>query len=492
MGGHHPYHHDGPIDQNSETVDQTETDILSEMDPPHHQYDGSYHQYNANHPQQSRPHSSEFEESKTYVYTERDENTEHHYSKHSHRASPKRDSASSDANSFEQVIEESENDLDVYDQVTDVDEQEINGLTEKIPERNQDRLLSGHESEGQTFQVEQHEHDQYETREHHQDDAYDQHPETEVQSEETVGPPPSFAFRTERLSRNVADAMATIWDRFWADDVRQIVQIIKNRFGQLMPYIRRFIAHLVAFWGGITYIRRALAAFIRVLNKDQRVRELLERVGWASASTLRVFLSMCAMIMSATLQFYHLMRDRVIPDTRRVIPIIYYKFIVRLLQTARRSPWSLMFGPFSMTFAIDEEKIPNKYFLHEKLSVPQEDVTFASFHDIVESVRDTVYRTRYMGRSEVMSFSEYVPEEEGAEEQSEEGEEEFEEGEEEYETEEDSGTSTPVYTQSTDEAPLPPPSSYIGPKYRRSSRGYGKENAPLTEVTNNESGEWSQ
>lgn len=279
-------------------------------------------------------------------------------------------------------------------------------------------------------------------------------------SDGSIGPPPSFAFRTERLSRNVAEAMATIWDHFWTDDVRQITHIIKKRFSQLIPYFRRFLAHLVAFWGGITYIRRAIAAFIRVLNRDDRVKELLERIGWASATTLRVFLSMCAMVMSATLQFYHLMRDRIIPDTQRVIPILYYKAIMRLLRAAMHSPWSLILGPFSLTFHIDNEKLPDRYYLHDKLSIPAEDVTFASMHDIVQTVRESVYRTRYM----------YQPSE---------------------------SQSTPVNSHMTDEAPFPPPSAYSGPKYHHSHRssGYGKENrnsqGPLTEMTNLD-GDWNE
>lgn len=273
----------------------------------------------------------------------------------------------------------------------------------------------------------------------------------EAESEITMpGPPPSFNYRGERLSRNVADAMAMIWDKFWSEDVRQIVRIIKNRFGQLMPYIRRFVAHVVAFWGGITYIKRAITAFVRLLNRDERVRELLERLGWACATTMRVFLSMCTMIMQATLQFYHLMRDRVIPDIRRVIPILYFKIITRLLAAARHSPWSIHLGPFSLTFAIDAAKVPDRYYLHDRLYVPRDDVTFASMRDLVQSIRQSVYRTRYPQPS-------------------------------------DETVSTPVHTNSTDEEPVPPPSDYDGPRNRESKHHCQQErlsNGPLSERTN--------
>lgn len=218
--------------------------------------------------------------------------------------------------------------------------------------------------------------------------------------EPTIGPPPSFSYRSERLSRNISDAMSNIWERFWRDDVQQIIGIIKNRFSQLAPYVRRFFAHLVAFWGSITYIRRAIAAFVRILNKDERVRELLHRIGWASATTLKIFLSLCSMFMSASLQFYHLMRNKIIPDIRRVIPIVYYKVITGLAAAAQSSPWPLVLGPFSLTFAIETSKLPNAYILHDKLSVDREDVTFTSVQDLALSIRQKVdmYRTR-RGRS---------------------------------------------------------------------------------------------
>lgn len=355
-------------------------------------------------------------------------------------------------------------------------------------------------------------------------------------SEPTMpGPPPSFTFRSERLSRNMAEAMANIWDRFWTEDVRQIRMIVKNRFSQLTPYIRRFIQHVVAFWGGITYIRRALTAFVRILKRDERVRELAERIGWASATSLRIFLSMCAMLMQATLQFYHLMRDRIIPDARRVIPILYYKVIVRLLFAAKKSPWSTFLGPFGLTFSIDHTKIPDPYLMHEKLSIPQHDVTFANMNDLVQTMRDTMYRSRYpttengQAETEVEGGEEYTQHYEQTEEveqnyqpseaqqyettqgyeQNEdiqqqdyyqtydENKMEEEEAEEEYEDDEIASTSTPVHTQTTDEMPRPPPTNYEGPQYHRG--GSSKESnsdkkqrresfGPLTEMTNHKMG----
>lgn len=341
----------------------------------------------------------------------------------------------------------------------------------------------------------------------HQDDRVSQHSEflsQEADSEATLpGPPPSFGYRGERLSHNVADAMALIWDKFWAEDVRDIIRIIKNRFSQIMPYIRRFLAHLAAFWGGITYIRRAITAFVRLLKRDERVRELLERVGWASASTLRVFLSMCAMIMQAMLQFYHLLRDRIIPDTRRVIPILYYKAIMKLLSLSYRSPWAIVLGPFSITFAIDGDKLSDRYLLHDKLGVPRDDVTFAFMQDIMTTVRQSVYRSRYPKASpdQQMNLQHAEP---------------FEHPDEDpfatvqYDDNEDVNVaqeapfdidagnepdrysltdvkSTPVHTQTTDEVPVPPPSGYSGPMYPGSKQRHvfnRLSNGPLAEMTN--------
>ncbi len=188
---------------------------------------------------------------------------------------------------------------------------------------------------------------------------------------------PSGRYHSNRFSgKNVNDALVSIWDRFWSDDMRKIARIIQNRFKELVPHIRRFLAHLVAFWGGVTYIRRALSAFIRLLQRDSRVRELLQRLGWASSTTLRVFMSLCAMVLQASLQMYFLMRDRIIPQLRRIIPKCYYKTIVLLLRTARHSPWSLALGPFSLTAAIESRKIPDPYLLHNKFGVPESDTSF--------------------------------------------------------------------------------------------------------------------
>lgn len=188
---------------------------------------------------------------------------------------------------------------------------------------------------------------------------------------------PSGRFYSQRMSGSVGDAMTTIWDRFWSEDVRKILRIIRNRFKELLPHIRKFLQHVVAFWGGVTYIRRALSAFVRLLRKDARVRDLLERLGWASSTTLRVFMSLCAMMLQAALQLYFLMRDRVIPQIRRVLPKCYYKVIVQLLRVAAHSPWRIAMGPFSVTAAIDASRVPNPYLLHRKFGVPEEDNTFA-------------------------------------------------------------------------------------------------------------------
>lgn len=392
--------------------------------------------------------------------------------------------ASSEANSFDQVAMDIAKDLDVFDRV---DDQDLRDLAAQMPERNHDRLLSEEASVmqggGEVFE-EHHHHEQNAGEEHHHhhhhhyyydedeggDDgertepATNRYPDGNDDGDSMPGPPPSFIFRTERLSKNVAEAMAGIWDRFWAEDVRQISRIIKNRFSQLMPYIRRFLAHLVAFWGGINYIRRALTAFVRILNRDTRVRELLERVGWATTTTLRVFLSICAMVMQATLQMYYLIRDRIIPDARRVIPILYYKAILKLLQAAEHSPWSLVLGPFSLTFAIDASKLPDRFYLHTKLGVPYNDVTFANggMHTFVQSVRETLNRSRARYGSQ---------------------------------------ESSPVHSQTTDELPFPPPASYSvsgaggdGMHHRRhhqhhhhthsGKRGKGNRGEPLTECTN--------
>lgn len=275
--------------------------------------------------------------------------------------------------------------------------------------------------------------------------------------------PPSFIFRTERSSKNFADAITSIWDKFWSEDMRQIVHIIKSRFSQLLPYIRKFFAHLVAFWGGINYIRRALAAFVRILKRDERVKELMERIGWASKTTVKLFLSICTMIMQAALQVYYLFRDRIIPDARRVIPILYYKAITQLIQVAQHSPWALVFGPFSLTFAIDAEQLPDRFYLHNKLYVPQDDITFGhtEVRSFVQSIAETIQRKR----SRIVAKT--------------------------------SSRSTAVYTQTTDEAAIPPPSQYTESTQASSALGYSNRKSgsrnfgqPLTEVTN-QGNEWT-
>lgn len=304
----------------------------------------------------------------------------------------------------------------------------------------------------------------------------------------SLGPPPSLAYRTERLSRNVADAMSNIWERFWKDDVRLIAKIIHNRVSQLAPYLRRFIAHVVAFWGSVAYIRRALAAFIRILNRDERVRELMQRIGWASATTVKVFLSICGMMLSATLQIYHLMRDKVIPDLRRVVPIVYYKFVTGLFNVSEHSPWSLLLGPFSFEFAIDSKKLPEVYFLHDKLGVDRDDVTFATVNDLADSIRHTVantvemYRTRRGVQPSSMEYD--ADHEQGSESEVE---------SEEYIASE----STPVHTQSTEEDPFPAPTMYSGPQYHAISKQSKRQSnrrsfEPLAEKTNHGDREWHQ
>lgn len=212
-----------------------------------------------------------------------------------------------------------------------------------------------------------------------------QHRHQETESEFTLGASPFVGLTTasgrwvdHRLSgKNVGDAMITVWDRFWSDDMKKILKIVRHRFRELLPHVRRFLAHVVAFWGGVTYIRRALSAFLRILQKDDRVRELLERLGWASSTTLRVFMSLCAMVIQASIQFYFLLRDRVIPQMRRFIPKCYYKVVMQLLRVARHSPWAIALGPFSWTFAVDRKRIPDPYLLHHKFGVPENDNTFA-------------------------------------------------------------------------------------------------------------------
>lgn len=585
---HHKAQHYDPVEKNSETIDETE--VVSESDPPID--DGSYAQYHGHahqsdddneHVHHEHAHHEDFDtRQKTEYQTEtegrrefdsniitdpNDGNTSRPPS--TLMRAVNRESTTT-ANSFDQVADEIDEDMEVF---RPVEEHDLPNLPEPIPERHQDRLFSevdpAPEAEEefapaetvideedeideigspevrerierieQNIHEEHHErhehHEHHEHHDHHEHHEYHKHYEQHDEHEDEtgavkddegqadrgvpessggdtlptlLGPPPSFTIRGERLSRNVADAMANIWDRFWAEDVRAIAKIIRNRFSQLMPYIRRFLAHVVAFWGGITYIRRAIAAFVRLLKRDERVRELLERVGWASATTLKVFLSMCSMLFQAMLQFYYLMRDKVIPDAKRVIPILYYKSIMSLLTLAKKSPWSLVFGPFSLTFAIDSEKVPDRYMLHDKLSIEREDVTFASMQDLMQTVRESVYRSRYPSRSqsgqepgngpgageEVYesreapgSAVEYDPHAKPASRHHEESGEESESvlGD---ETEE----STRVYTQTTDETPMPPPSDYSGLRHVPLSKesGRNKENRrsrPLSEKTNQE------
>jgi hypothetical protein len=168
---------------------------------------------------------------------------------------------------------------------------------------------------------------------------------------------------------NIADAVAGVASRFWTDDVRKIAAILQRRLRQLLPALRRFVAHVAAFWGGVTYLRRALTAFARVLNKDARVRELLRRVGWGSAETLRLALSLAAAVVSNAVRAYELMRDVVVPEARVLLPRAYSRAAFAALRAARRSPWALALGPASITLALHAARLPDPLWLHRKFGV---------------------------------------------------------------------------------------------------------------------------
>lgn len=189
----------------------------------------------------------------------------------------------------------------------------------------------------------------------------------------------SFAAR-----QNIADALTTVCNRFWSEDLEKIVAILRRRFRQLMPHARRIMSHIVAFWGGITYIRRALGAFIRILKKDSRVKELLERTAWASASTLRVFLSMCVLCFRTMIRFYSIMRHKIIPELRHMLPRYYNRTVESVLQLAARSPWALMLGPASFQLALHREKLPDPLWLHRKFGIAVDETTKS------HAARDTV------------------------------------------------------------------------------------------------------
>jgi hypothetical protein len=168
---------------------------------------------------------------------------------------------------------------------------------------------------------------------------------------------------------NIADAVASVAGRFWSEDVGRIGAILQRRVRQLLPYLRRLVAHAAAFWGGVTYLRRALAAFVRVLNSDARVRELLRRIGWGSATTLRVALALAKVVIENLIRGYELMRDTVIPGAQVLLPRAYSRLMYTALRTARNSPWAMVLGPASITLALHAARLPDPMWLHRKFGV---------------------------------------------------------------------------------------------------------------------------
>jgi hypothetical protein len=176
---------------------------------------------------------------------------------------------------------------------------------------------------------------------------------------------PSFRIRgVSSGKQNVADAVVTVLNRFVTEDLSTILAILRRRFSQLVPHVQRFVAHIMAFWGGITYMRRALAALLRILKKDKRVRELLERIAWNSASTLRLFLSMATMTLQTVIRVYSIIRYKFLPEARRLLPRYYSNAIHTLLRVAAKSPWILILGPMSLQFALQKAKLPDPNWLY--------------------------------------------------------------------------------------------------------------------------------
>lgn len=167
----------------------------------------------------------------------------------------------------------------------------------------------------------------------------------------------------------MADAVASVARRFWADDAARIASILRRRARQLAPCLRRLLAHATAFAAGVTHLRRALAACARVLNSDARVRALLRRVGWASAAALRAAVAVLAAVLAVAVRAHDAVRHRLVPAARTLLPTTYARVVHAALRTARRSPWALVLGPASLTLALHAAALPDPWWLHRKFGV---------------------------------------------------------------------------------------------------------------------------
>lgn len=183
-------------------------------------------------------------------------------------------------------------------------------------------------------------------------------------------PPDSVVLSMASSARdNIADALALAGNRFLSDDMSSIAGILRRRFADILPVLRRLLAHTSLVIKNVAHLRRAVAAFARVLHSDRKIQDLAKRLGWVSADTLRVALSFVKWAMENAVRAWVLLRDTVIPGMRVALPEAYAKIVYAGLGVAAKSPWAMVLGPISLTLALSAGRMPDPLWLHRKLGV---------------------------------------------------------------------------------------------------------------------------
>lgn len=165
-----------------------------------------------------------------------------------------------------------------------------------------------------------------------------------------------MSFGSSYAGRN----FGSLLDRFFKKDVLVIFNIIVRRFSQMVPHVRWFFKQLVAFFSGLAHLRRAIAAFLSFLKKDPRTRQLVERIAMASGTTLRILVTIITAIYEGIIFSHWMIKDRAIPFFQENIPKSYNAVMRVLYGWAEDTPWVAMMGPFSVSFAIHESRLPRR------------------------------------------------------------------------------------------------------------------------------------
>ena len=169
------------------------------------------------------------------------------------------------------------------------------------------------------------------------------------------------SYRSSFGSSFAGQTFGSLLDRFFKKDIMVIAQIIVRRWKQMLPHIRWFFRQLVAFFSGLAHLRRAIAAFITFLRKDERTRQLVDRIALASTTTIKVLLIIITAIYEGIIFSHWMIKNRAIPFFQENIPKCYNAVMKKMYKWAEESPWVAMLGPFSLSFAIHEDRLPPRF-----------------------------------------------------------------------------------------------------------------------------------